>query len=706
MKLRYSLLHKFIELPECDIKNPGASPLRHLLDDLGLEVKGLDQNLDGSPIFTIETLANRGDHLYALGLAREISARTLTQVTYPAMASALPDKKCAIPVRRVTEKCLRYALLELVVPHPMPLRSDVSAVLGAECGKHHAIVDLLNYIQAELGQPMHAFDQDKIEGEIAIELSTQAEEVVALDGKTYTVPAGSILIRDKKKTVAVAGIIGCANSMVGDTTKKVLIESAIFDPVTVRITARAMGISTDASYAFERGVDPEGIIPALKRLIQLAAGSAGAVGGGDSAHVVGYTMADSGASEKRKASVKLSRLRKEFNLPRLEEVEITARLKNLGYGLEVASVDKADRDFTCLIPSWRSWDVVNADDLVEDLARSMSFERIKLQIPELDYELPDSNPLEGFIRKTRPVLTGQGFSEVVTKGFYSMAEVSLLEKLQPGIEKQHVRIRNAIEAHHSHMKVTNIIHLGRLLEANRRAGVECCKVFEQGRLFSDEPRSVDAKELLYYEFERDVLTAAVYGRWYDSEWRTPETLEQKIPLFRGVLDGLARCFGRTLTVGKSEQPFLHPGMQGSIKFGRSVLGEFGVVHPEIANALELRGEMLYAQIDVSKAMSLGERDDRRELFDFPAIKRDFTLKVGQRDLAGRVQRYILESKAPSLVDCVVIDDFRRAEEDFRRVTYRLTFQEATRTLQHAEVDAAVAAVLETLSTKHSVAMAG
>lgn len=706
MKLRYSLLQRFIELPECDPKQAGNSPLRHLLDDLGLEVKSTDENSDGSPIFTIETLANRGDHLYALGIAREISARLLNRVTYPAMASSLPEKKCAVPIKRATEKCHRYGLLEMVVPHPMPLRSDVSSVLGADCGKHHAIVDLLNYIQAEMGQPMHAFDQEKVEGEIIIDLATQVEQIEALDGKSYKVPAGSILIRDKKKIIAVAGIIGCSNSMVTENTKKVLIEAALFDPVSVRIAARGMGISTDASYAFERGVDPEGIVPAFKRLVQLAAGSAGAVGGGDAAHVVGYSMSDGPAFERRKTAIRLSRLRKEFNLPRLDEVEITARLKNLGYGVEVAPVDKSDKEFHCSVPSWRIWDIANADDLVEDVVRSMSFDRVKLQLPDLDYEAPHENPLERFTKTARPILVGNGFSEVITKGFYSHADVTLLEKRKAGSEEKHMRIKNAIEAHNSHMKITNVIHLARLLESNRRAGVETCKVFEQGRLFTNEASPSEEGGSLKYDFEREVLTFAMYGRWYEREWRSPEAIEEKVPLFRGVIDGLARSFGRDLSVGKSDSPYLHPGVQGSIKFGRSVCGEFGMLHPELARALDLRGEMLYAQIEVNRVMSLGDRDERDPLYDFPAIRRDLTLKVGTKDLAGRIERYILESKAANLTDCVIIDDFRREGEDFRRVTFRVTFQEPARTLQHSEVDAAVAVVLENLASKHSVEMAG
>lgn len=269
MKLHVRMLEKLIELPECSVENAHQSQLRQMLDDLGLEVKGVEATPERGVIYTLETLANRGDHLHVVGIAREISARTLAQITMPTIASQLSDRKASVQVRRVTDKCSRYAILEMSLPTPMLLRNDVAS-FTEEPGKRHAIVDLLNYVQLECGQPMHAFDSEKVEGEIVIELSTKPEQIEALDGKSYTAPEGSILIKDRKKILAVAGVIGCANSMVGDQTRKVFIEAAVFDPISVRKTARAMGLSTEASYAFERGCDSEGIMHALKRLAYLA----------------------------------------------------------------------------------------------------------------------------------------------------------------------------------------------------------------------------------------------------------------------------------------------------------------------------------------------------------------------------------------------------------------------------------------------------
>ncbi|NMC62428.1 MAG: hypothetical protein GYA55_04600, partial [SAR324 cluster bacterium] len=324
MKLHLDILKRIVDLPTLD-----PQELRQILDDLGLEVKAIETE-GGRVVFNIETLANRGDHLHALGIAREFSARYLAQIKVPPMAAELPDRPASVPVSVGTDKCPRYGLLELQLPERMTVKPEVGSVMGLS--DKHPIVDTLNYILLELGQPMHAFDKDKIEGEIRVELSEAEEQVEALDGKTYKVPKGSILIKDKRKTIAVGGVIGCANSMVGPATTRVLIESASFHPICIRKTARAMGISTDASYLYERGCDADMAQSALKRLLYLISGTPG-VSNSAGAQAIGFNFVQEKAPEKREIVLQMNNLRTQLNLPKLNEVEVSSRLKNLGYTL-------------------------------------------------------------------------------------------------------------------------------------------------------------------------------------------------------------------------------------------------------------------------------------------------------------------------------------------------------------------------------------
>lgn len=707
MKLYVKALERVIEIPECSTENPGQSPLRQLLDDVGLEVKGVEVHETRGVLFTIETLANRGDHLYTLGVARELSARLLSQVKIPSLASQLPERRTAIPVRRVTEKCSRYALLEMTVPEGMQLRSDL-ATFTDDPGKKHAIVDILNYVQNEVGQPMHAFDFDKIEGEIVVDLLAQEETIDALDGKSYKVPVGSIVIRDRKKIVAVAGVIGCSNSMVTEQTRKVLVEAATFDPVTVRKTARAMGISTDASYFFERGVDPEGIPFALKRLIHLAGGSAGAVGTIDGAHALGYTYSESHSAEKRKVTVSLSSIRSQMNLPRLEEVEIAARFKNLGYGIEMIPEGK-DKIFSLQVPSWRLYDVSSSDDLIEDIARSMSFSRVKAELPPLDYETPEKNPVEIVTERVRPAILGQGFVEVISKVFYTGVEASALEKLSTKTKGQHVTIKNALEQGNSHLKITNAIHLGRIISANRKRGVLAPKVYEQCRVFakpaelpSDEPRE---RAPLDYNLERDVLCFAAGGRWSDNDFRKGETLEESVRSFIGSVSMVVRSLGAHPSISKSENPLFHPGIQGSVKAGRSILGTIGVIHPALQELCDSKDPILYCELELDSLFKAISEPKAPEVSDLPAIRRDFTLQIPASEQCAKVVRYLNEGSYAALEEISIVDDFKRDDESFRRVTYRLKFQSLERTLQHEEVDKTVENIISDLGSKHGIVLA-
>ncbi len=688
MKVHLSILEKFIELPT---KEPAE--LRALFDDVISEVKGIEGS-GPATVFTIETLANRGDHVSTLGIARELSARLLSPVSAPAVAGELTDRKTSIPVRIETPKCLRYALLEMALASDMQLRPEIAAIMsGSESTTDkHAIVDTLNYIQIEIGQPMHAFDREKVDGEISIAETTQAEKIEALDGKAYTVPKGAVVIKDKKKIIAVAGVIGCKNSMVTAGTTGVLVESATFDPVSVRITARAMGISTDASFIFERGADREMTVTALKRLVTLVQAGGGMSKG---SHVLGFQDVNPAPPDKRKISLKLSTIRTQLNLQRLADIELTSRLKNLGFGFEVAASDKsgAPIEWKVTVPTWRLWDVQNEEDLTEEFARVHGYNKVKLELPPLDYEIPEDNPVDTLLQRVEGPLHGSGFIEVISKIFYTADDVALLESLAPGIKDQHLTIKNAVERNYSNLKVTNLIHLARLSGENHRHGVLSFKAYEFGRVFSLGLTGGS------FEFERDVLTLAASGRWTEHEWQKPETTEELLFLFKGVLENVARSVGIAhVAVAPSREALLHPGCQGSLKAGRETLGSFGLLHPKLKQKLDLKHDVVFAELDAAKLIKCLATRTYQAPSDFPAVRRDITLKLPATTMAGKISKAIVDSKPANLADVSVIDTFRKADEDFRRVTFRLTFQSSERTLESGEVDQALEATLGSLKS--------
>jgi phenylalanyl-tRNA synthetase beta subunit len=241
---------------------------------------------------------------------------------------------------------------------------------------------------------------------------------------------------------------------------------------------------------------------------------------------------------------------------------------------------------------------------------------------------------------------------------------------------------------------------------NKRRGVEAGKVYELCRFFvkptplpSDEPKPAVA---LDYDYEREMLSLASFGRWHESDWRKEEPLEEAARLFKGVIANIIKSVGGDLSVGKSEVSYLHPGMQASVKVGRSVVGYFGVVHPIIREALDLKEAVMYAECDVALLYKQLSRPQAPAVSDFPAVWRDVTLRVGSKEQAGRVVRFVKEMNLEALVKISIVDDFTKSAEEFRRVTYRMNFQRLDRTLRSDEVDGAMAALVEGLKVKHSI----
>ena len=685
MKLDLALLERVVDLPTHD-----PQELRTLFDEIGLEVKDIDLT-SGRAIFTIETLANRGDQLYALGIAREIAARTLARVKLPSVAQNLSDRKPSLSARIESDLCRRYALLEMTLPSSMTLRSDVAQIVypnSDTSASRPAIVDLLNFVQKELGTPMHAFDRDKIEGDIVVEAAREEVEIDALDGKRYRVPQGTILICDRKKILAAGGVIGCANSMVTSSTERALIEAAWFDPIQIRKSARRMGVSTDASYAFERGTDLEMLPFALRRLVYLCCDASGSA----AAHVVGYSALGADKEQQRLITLSHAMLRRELNSPRLASAEVSARLKQLGFSLSERQVEK-DTLFEVIVPSWRIFDVFYPEDLLEEFSRAHGLSQVRLELPQLDYEVPALNPIEITTDQLEVALLGNGFYEVITRNFLSATEVDVLSKFGAATILQHVALQNSLETSNAFLKSTNILSLARVAQDNLRKGVSSVKVFEYGRLYSSQGDQ---------ELERDVLSLAMAGRWFEGEFRSSESLQDRVRLFRGVIDAIFASLGVTPQFSDEALALLHPGCRVALKVGRTLCGSFGLIDPRLERALDLQTELLYAEFDLQALSAIAKHGEYAEVSDLPAVKRDITLRHGMRESAAKVAARV-EGLSSEMVEAVhVIDDFHKDDEDFRRLTLRLVYRSKDRTLQGHEVDADLKLLLQALEQKFQI----
>jgi len=220
------------------------------------------------------------------------------------------------------------------------------------------------------------------------------------------------------------------------------------------------------------------------------------------------------------------------------------------------------------------------------------------------------------------------------------------------------------------------------------------KAYEFGRVFGLPALTGEP-----YEFEREVLSLAAAGRWNEHEWRKAEPLEALVYLMRGVLESLVGTLGGAMTVVESKEPFLHPGYQGAIRCGRIHLGHVGVVHPVLRDGLGLGTDIVYAELWATALSKIAPAEELVLPSAYPSVRRDVTLKVGEREFAGKVLRLVREAKPENVTDVQIIDNFKKPEEDFRRVTFRMTFQSRERTLAHGEVDATMAQIMGVLAAQ-------
>ncbi len=674
MKLDLALLKSFITLPEI-----APTELRHVFDDLGLEVEGIEDAF-GKVIFNIETLAHRGDHLSALGIAREFAARYLKPLTFPDLLNELPNTPSTIAIKIDTEFCLGYSLLAIDLPDALQLATTIHKYLDPESGQH-PIVQLSNFVLTELGQPTHAFDAAKLEGGLQVIVSTQEEEIIGLDLKKYLVPASSLLIKDSKKTVAVAGVIGCANSMVTSETKQVVIESAIFCPTHVRKTARAMGLSTDASYLFERGADIYLPDLALRRIAKLVL----------NARPSAFSSVKN-LPPLLNLEIEIGRFRWHLNQPELLPAKVQERLLALGYHVEIIG-----EKLKCLVPSHRYWNVKTEACVIEDYCRTVGYNSIPATIPQT--VMPDvlDHPSEFLIDAFEPILTAQGFNEVITRSYYSNDEVDLIAELDQELASQHLKIINSLEGAYSNLKLTNILHLAKVINRNLRFNIPTVKIYEFGRIFNNQgfPQTP-------YQLEKDFLTLAFAGRWYDNSWKKPVGLVENLANFSGVLTSLLSNLKIDFQILPSKNPLLHPGRQSQIVSNSKTLAVFGSIHPLLKDRLGFKEEMIFAEVFLDECYQLKKIKSEFQIIDYPPIKWDLTFKVPRRVAASRVLQVIEEANPQFLKSAVIVDSFDKPDENFTRISYRFHFQEVSRTLSNEEVDQVIAKLLVDLKEQHQL----
>jgi phenylalanyl-tRNA synthetase beta chain len=605
MKIGLSILRRFVELPE------PFHEVRRWMDRVGLEVKRAVPDAPHGGAFTLELLANRGDHHCYEGLARELGGRLSRPLSLPPIAT-LAVGAPPHPVRVQTDKVLRYSLTELRrAPGAAvaPLEPDALAVLdAAESASVSPPVDATNVANLELGQPTHAFDADTIVGPVTLRTSVAGERAWLLfQPGPVEVPEGTLVVADDVKILAIAGVIGCEESKTTDATTRILLESATFDPVSVRKAARALGVSTDSSARFERGADPERPLVGAGRVVALLEatgawrrhGEVGLVGDWvNPGRTIAFTLAQARGA--------LGHL--------VEAVEVPSRLER--YGFRVRTHTSPEVGFQVVVPSHRLWDVEFPADVYEELAKSIGYENFVPALPPVQLgALP--SPEEVARRTVDDVLTGLGFWEIVTDGFYGRPARELLGLTPTHPLWDHVETTNALDRAYSLLKNNTLHQALEAIATNERRKTRNVLVYEWTRTFHPVAHVPSAaRRDVPPCTERKVLWLATAGADRPRGWHDTSR-PADAAFLRGVLRELSVALGVDLevappAVGATDAhpaaDRLHPGRSGRILSAGRPVGAYGEVHPAIVRAYKLKHAVpCWLELEASALFAEGAR---------------------------------------------------------------------------------------------------
>jgi phenylalanyl-tRNA synthetase beta chain len=648
--------------------------------DLARHVGLLDEVLE------VNVTPNRPDALSHIGIAREVAALFGAPLRVPP-----PDAVSDIPLPtgrgvdvqiRDAAGCPRYNARIVtglgVGPSPLALRVRLAA-----CGVRAIsnLVDATNYVMLETGHPLHAFDLDKLRGGIHIRRANRGERMTTLDGVDRALQEGDVVIADDGGAIALAGVMGGADSEISAGTTAVLLETATFDPRAIRRTAKRLGLHSEASHRFERGVDAEGIPHASRRAAAMLARLGGGAVTGEG--VDRYPQ----QQEPRRVSLSLAGLARlaGFEIPLAQAAE---KLAAIGIA---STPDGADR-LTATIPSFRP-DVSIEEDLVEEVMRLVGYDRAPARLPRSS-GAPEPNP-QAFADRARDLLAALGLAEIVSWGFVPRAWLAPLgARLAEGVV-----VKNPISSDYEVMRTSL---LPALLDAARRnvaRGVPDVGLFEVGPVVWRAPDAKEAPD------EPMVAAALLIGRRAD--WLRPGAavdFSDGKHVAVELLRGMAVASPRFLPVRGG---LLHPGAGAAIHVeGRDTpVGLVGEVHPRIARALGVEQRAVYFEVMLD-ALSGGRQAIRAVPPPrFPAVTRDISFWIDVAATADE-QRALLTSEAgPLLRDLAVLEDYRDPKytpAGKKGMLWSLTYRADDRTLTDAEVDAAHARIVAALKAAPSI----
>ena len=642
----------------------------------------------GDVIFNMDITPNRPDCLSIIGLAREIAALTSKTVHLPDAGYEETDP----PVESQVS-------VEIAAPDLCP-RYCASLIKGISIGESpqwmqerlisygmrpiNNVVDVTNFVMLEYGQPLHSFDYEKLSGrKIIVRRAGEGEEIVSLDGVERVLGGNTLVIADAERAVAVAGVMGGANSEVTEETTSILLESASFNPRSIHYTGRTLDMPSEACMRFERGISPELTMPAIKRATQLIA----ELGSGQVAR--GIVDVYPGKVEPQPVAVTTGEVKRVLGVEfSREQIETTLNL--LGFECQAGS---SASEVVAVAPYWRS-DISIPVDLVEEVARIIGYDEIPTTMLNTPIPRQDPDPVIGLKRALGESLTGYGFHEIVSNPLVALETVNGLYPESHSPSPAPLKLANPMSIMHEYLRPNLRVCLMATLMTNRRVEGPV-RLYEMGKVYL--PRPDDLPD------EVEMLCGVLSGPRREPSWQDMSAGSGEVVSFdffdaKGVVESLLSRLGANASYQPSSDETLHPVKQAAIVVDGGQIGVIGELHPAVVEAFDMLGPVYLFELSLPALLPLTrERRMFQPIPRFPATVRDVALVV---DAGTAYQQVVDIIEGFPLVEQVALFDVYSGDQvppGKKSLACRIIYQSPGHTLTDEEVNRVQKRILDRLS---------
>jgi len=626
------------------------------------------------PVLEISLTPNLGHCMSALGIARELSAAWKkplhTEKLYGMRSSLVNSSQKNLPNIQVHvdnfSLCPRYMaqVIENVKIGPSPFWLQ-RLLLSAGHRPVNNVVDATNYILLKFGQPLHAFDYDKIEGKsIRIGLSNKSESFETLTGRSTTIPPGSLVISDAKKPIAIAGVMGGANSSISESTTTILLEAASFDPLAIRSSAKKMDLRSDSSQRFEKGIDSN----AIHKFLEIATQLIVEISGG---------QVTTRAVECKKESVAPTLIRcrpsriNQILGTKISHNEIREFLRRLDCQLS----EETDDSILVQVPSYRL-DLSEEIDLVEEVARIYGYNHIERLLPKASSSLLPHDPAYLFEQNLRQRLIGLGLQELLTCDLISPKLASIGQEFTDSKESLLKTLHSKSEDY-SILRASLLPGLLEVIKANldRKNNNVCA--FEIGRIHTQQKK---------IPVEFPMAAIVLTGKEAPAHWQQ-KTMDSDFFTLKGLVENLLQGLRITAHFVPSTHPAFHPGRRADVYAGDLHIGTLGELHPKLLGLMDIKQRVYYTELNAQQLEAIqGPSPKYIPVPTFPSSERDWTLPIAPHSHVATIFEAIRGVKSPLLERFELISLYN--SEDKSNITIRFTYRDKCKTVSFEEVESA------------------